>query len=364
MPQALRELIDEFSGFGWADYAWSLGLVASAALLGAIAAALLLRVLTRWSRRTDTKLDDAVAKWVPGPLRWLMPLLGARAVLPVTHLPPGTAGFLTHATLIGVIGCAGWLAMRFVLVVQDVVVARYDLNSADNLEAREVVTQMRGFRNLAHFTLLVLTLAFALLTFDAVRQFGVTLLASAGIAGVVVGFAAQKSIATVIAGIQIALTQPIRVDDVVIVEGEWGRIEEIRLTYVVVRIWDLRRLVVPVTQFIDKPFQNWTRTSAEILGTVFVYADYTIPVDEVRAELERILDDSRDLWDGKVSGLQVTDTTDRHVELRALMSAADSSKAWDLRCRVRERLVTWIQKNHPASLPRFRAELDRELEAA
>ncbi len=364
MPQALSEWFDEFSGFGWADYAWSIGLVAVAALLGAIVSFLLLRLLTRWSRRTDTKLDDAVAKYVPGPVRWLMPLLAARAVLPATHLPASTAGFLEHATLIGVIACAGWLAMRAVLVVQDVVATRYDLHSEDNLKARSVITQMSGFRNLAHFTLLLLTVSFALLTFDAVRQFGVTLLASAGIAGVVVGFAAQRSIATVIAGIQVALTQPIRVDDVVVVEGEWGRIEEIRLTYVVVRIWDLRRLVVPISQFIEKPFQNWTRTSAEILGTVFVYADYTIPVEEVRAELERILDESRDLWDGEVSGLQVTDATDRHVELRALMSSVDSGTSWNLRCRVRERLVTWIQQNHPASLPRFRAELERERPAA
>ncbi len=364
MPDSLRVWFDELAALSWVDYAWSLGLIAGAAALGALVSALLLRALKRWSRRTSTELDDAIVAHVPGPVRWLIPLVAVRTVLHGVELPAGTTDVLLHATLIAVIACTGWLAMRCVLVVQDVVGAHYDLSAEDNLEARSVHTQMRGFRNLANFTLSLLTVAFALLTFDAVRQFGVTLLASAGIAGVVLGFAAQRSIATVIAGIQIALTQPIRVDDVVIVEGEWGRIEEIRLTYVVVRIWDLRRLVVPITHFIERPFQNWTRTSAEILGTVFVYADYRVPIDEVRAELERILDDSKDLWDGKVCGLQVTNATDRHVELRALMSSADSGKSWDLRCRVRERLIRWIQRTHPESLPRFRAELEGDRDRA
>ena len=183
------------------------------------------------------------------------------------------------------------------------------------------------------------------------------MIASAGVAGIVVGFAAQKSLGTLLAGIQIALTQPVRIDDVVIVEGEWGRIEEITLTYVVVRIWDLRRLVVPITYFIEKPFQNWTRTSADILGSVFLHVDYGVPVDALRKELTRILEASPN-WDRKVNVLQVTDAKERTLELRALASSSDASRSWDLRCEVREKLVAFVQANYPGSLPRLRATVD------
>jgi small-conductance mechanosensitive channel len=194
------------------------------------------------------------------------------------------------------------------------------------------------------------------MTFDKVRQLGTTILASAGIIGVVVGIAAQKTIGTFIAGIQIAFTQPIRIDDVVIVENEWGRIEEITLTYVVVKIWDLRRLIVPITYFIEKPFQNWTRQTADLLGTVYIYVDHTVPIDTIREQLHAILKESEH-WDQKVCVLQVTNTTERAVELRALMSAADASTAWTLRCEVREKLVKFIQEKYPQSLPKVRAEL-------
>jgi small-conductance mechanosensitive channel len=197
-----------------------------------------------------------------------------------------------------------------------------------------------------------------LMTFERVRQLGTTILASAGVVGIVVGMAAQRTIATFIAGLQIAITQPIRVDDVVIVENEWGRIEEITLTYVVVKIWDLRRLIVPITYFIESPFQNWTRTSADILGTVFVYTDYNVPVDAIREELHNILKKSEH-WDGKVCVLQVTNASERTIELRALMSAADASAAWTLRCEVREKILEFIKRKYPQALPRMRAELNR-----
>ena len=197
-----------------------------------------------------------------------------------------------------------------------------------------------------------------LMTFERVRQLGTTILASAGVVGIVVGMAAQRTIATFIAGLQIAITQPIRVDDVVIVENEWGRIEEITLTYVVVRIWDLRRLIVPITYFIESPFQNWTRTSADILGTVFIYTDYTVPVNAIREQLQKILNESEH-WDKKVCVLQVTNASDRTMELRALMSAADASAAWTLRCEVREKLLAFIKKEYPQALPRLRTELYR-----
>ena len=192
--------------------------------------------------------------------------------------------------------------------------------------------------------------------FESVRSVGVSIFASAGIAGLIIGLAAQKALGSILAGLQIAITQPIRLDDVVIVENEWGWIEEINLTYVVVRIWDKRRLVVPSTYFLDRPFQNWTRTSADILGTVFIYTDYTIPFEPLRKELTRLLESSPH-WDGKVNVLQVTDAKETTLEIRALMSAATSPLAWDLRVYIREKLIEFIQKEYPQCLPRTRVVL-------
>jgi small-conductance mechanosensitive channel len=189
-----------------------------------------------------------------------------------------------------------------------------------------------------------------------VRQFGTSILASAGIAGIIVGFAAQRSIATLLAGFQIAFTQPIRLDDIVIVENEFARVEDITLTYVVVRTWDLRRLVLPITYFIEQPFQNWTRTSSDILGSVFFHVDYAMPVVALREELDRILAASK-YWDGRVKVLQVTDAGERTLQLRALASARDAASAWDLRCEIREKLITFVQQQYPQHLPRTRAEL-------
>jgi small-conductance mechanosensitive channel len=243
-------------------------------------------------------------------------------------------------------------------VLEDYILSRFDVAVKDNLRARKVYTQLRVSKRIVIIVVSILALGMMLMTFPQVQQLGTTILASAGIIGIVVGMAAQRTIGTFIAGLQIAITQPIRLDDVVIVENEWGRIEEIALTYVVVKIWDLRRLVVPITYFIEKPFKNWTRKSADLLGTAYIYVDYTVPVDAVREELRRILEKS-ELWDGKVCGLQVTNTSERAVELRALMSSADASKGWDLRCEVREKLVGFIQKNYPGALPKLRGEFEK-----
>ena len=196
------------------------------------------------------------------------------------------------------------------------------------------------------------------MTFDTVRQVGLSILASAGIAGVILGFAAQKSLATLVAGIQIAITQPISIDDVVVVEKEWGRIDEITLTYVVVQLWDQRRLIVPITWFIDRPFQNWTRTSSELLGTVLFTMDYLIPAETIRSELERIVA-ATPLWDRRVVKLHVTNITDKAIEMRALVSAANSSDLWELRCLVREKLIEYLRSNFPEVLPKLRMEIER-----
>ena len=249
-----------------------------------------------------------------------------------------------------------WFVIRSINLSREVILRQYDISEKDNLKARKIYTQFRVLENIIIFIVILVAIAIALMTFDGIRRIGVSLFASAGVAGIIVGFAAQKLIASVLAGFQIALTQPIRIDDVVIVENEWGWIEEITLTYVVVRIWDKRRLIVPSTYFIENPFQNWTRVSADILGTVFIYTDYTVPVDELRKELTRILEGT-DLWDGQTNVLQVTNAKDHTLEIRALMSAVDSPTAWDLRVLVREQLISFLQLKHPGSLPRTRVEM-------
>ena len=314
-------------------------------------------VLRRVAARTATRADDAVAQHGRAPLAWLLPLLLVYLALPAARpdLPPDLGRWLDWMLRVLVPVLFGWLGIAAVQVAETVALSHVDLQSRDNLEARKWYTQVRILKRIAMVLVVLVTVAVVLMSYERLRQLGAGLLASAGIAGVILGFAAQKTLSNLLAGFQIATTQPIRIDDVVVVEGEWGRVEEITLTYVVIRIWDLRRLVLPISYFIEKPFQNWTRTSAEVLGTVYLHVDYTVPVAAVRDELRRVLEAS-DRWDGKVWNLQVTDAGERTIELRALMSAADSGTAWDLRCEVREKLLDWLQREHPGALPRFRLE--------
>ncbi|BCA79936.1 mechanosensitive ion channel domain-containing protein [Desulfuromonas sp. AOP6] len=248
----------------------------------------------------------------------------------------------------------GWLSIEAVLFGRDFLLTRYDIKVKDNLKARAIHTQMNMLVKIAVIAIVLLVTASSLMVFENVRQLGTSLLASAGVVGVIIGFAAQRSIATLLAGLQLAITQPIRIDDVVIVDNEWGQIEEITLTYVVVRIWDLRRLVVPTDYFLEKTFQNWTKNSSDLLGTVFIYVDYSLPIEVLRNQLYEILKD-QELWDGKVWRLHVTNATDKTVELRALMSAANASEAWELRCHVREKLLSFLQEHYPDCLPKIRA---------
>jgi small-conductance mechanosensitive channel len=286
----------------------------------------------------------------------LAPVLLFTVAIPLMGLPPKTLLFLKQISGILLIASIAWLIIKVTYVVEDVVLTHFRLDVKDNLRARRIHTQIQIFQKVVAVIVIILAVAAMLMTFERVRVLGTSILASAGIAGIIVGLAAQRSIATWLAGLQIAITQPIRLDDVVIVESEWGRVEEITLTYVVVRIWDLRRLIVPITYFLEKPFQNWTRVSADILGTVFLYVDYTIPIQTVREELRRILESSEQ-WDGRVCVLQVTNASERTVELRALMSAPDASSAWELRCKVREKLIEFVQRNYPNALPKVRAEI-------
>ena len=252
-----------------------------------------------------------------------------------------------------------WTLVRLTHLSGQLMLSQYNIDQEDNLKARKVYTQIKVFERIAFVVIIVIGLGLGLMTFDSIRHFGVSLLTSAGIAGIIIGLAAQRLILNILAGMQIAITQPIRIDDVVIVEGEWGWIEEITLTFVSVRIWDKRRLIVPSTYFIEKPFQNWTRQSADILGTVFLYTDYKLPLDPLRKEIERLLANT-DLWDGQVNVTQVTNANDRTMEVRVLVSAADSPKAWDLRVYLREELIRFIQENYPEYLPKTRIDLNQE----
>lgn len=246
-----------------------------------------------------------------------------------------------------------WNITKVLSLLEKIVFNRFDVNSANNLKNRKVQTQFQFVKKMLSVLVWTVGISLALMTFEPARKVGASLLASAGLASVFLGFAAQKSISNLLAGFQIAFTQPIRIDDVVVIENEWGRIEEITLTYVVVELWDLRRLIVPITYFLEKPFTNWTRSSSEILGTVFVHVDYAVPIDDIRDEFNRLLKESP-FWNGKVSSLVVFDATDKTVQLRAIMSADDASHAFDLRCHIREGLITFLQKNFPTSFPTVR----------
>lgn len=260
--------------------------------------------------------------------------------------------FETLGSVLLIVGLA-WTLIAVIRTIKRVFQEQFDISKEDNLKSRKFTTQFNMLERIIVFLILIVSFGLVLMLFDDVKRIGISLFASAGVAGIIIGIAAQRILAAVIAGLQIAITQPIRIDDVVIIENEWGRIEEITLTYVVVNIWDKRRLIVPTTFFFDKPFQNWTRTTSEILGTVFIYTDYNVPFKALRDELTRLLENTP-LWDKKVNVLQVTDSKASNIEIRALMSAKDSSKAWDLRVYVREKLIEFLQKNYPESLPKTR----------
>jgi small-conductance mechanosensitive channel len=341
------------------EWLWSLAILVAAVLAALGIHRVLYSVLDRAARRTRGVVDNSLVRHTRGPGRLLLLLLALFLALPATPLPAALGGPIQHGAGLGLIAAVAWVIVAMTGVVDNVLASRYDVTAADNLAARQVRTRMVVLRRVVVVIVCTVAVGLMLMTFPAIRRFGTGLLASAGVAGIILGLAARETISNLLAGIQVALAEPIRLDDVVIVEGEWGKIEEIRMTYVVVRIWDDRRLVVPLSYFIEKPFQNWTRRTSNLLGTVFLHVDYTVPVEEVRQELHQILKASP-LWDGRVWNLQVTEAAERTVQLRALMSASDASAAWDLRCHVRERLIEFLQSRYPDSLPRVRAEIRRE----
>jgi small-conductance mechanosensitive channel len=340
----------------WRTLPVSAAIVGRAVLVAIGAHRAIFALAKRGVRHKAGHLIESIVRHEHAPSQLILPLVAVLATLPWLAFTTTTAAKVSHAVVLILISALGWLAIGVLNAFEDFISRRYAIEASDSLAARQMRTQVQVLRHIAVVVVVVVTLATMLMTFPNIRHIGESLFASAGLAAVVAGLAARTALTNLLAGVQIALTQPIRLEDAVVVEGESGWIEQITTTYVVVRIWDLRRLVVPLTYFIEKPFQNWTRRTADLLGTVFVYTDYSVPVDDVRRELHEILQRSG-LWDGKVWSLQVTNTSDRAMELRALMSAPNGSKAWELRCHVREKLIQYLQHNYPESLPRTRTEL-------
>jgi small-conductance mechanosensitive channel len=324
-----------------------------AALLGLF---FLSNVMRKKLRKKHGRISEAFFRHLHTPVEILLVVTALYAVIESLQFRWTENQIIGQAYTIAAIIMVCWLAIRGMALFSAILIQKYDINRKDNIRARMVHTQVRVLRRLAIFLIVLLGTASVLMTFTEIRTLGVSLLASAGVAGIVIGLAAQKTLGNFFTGLQIAIAQPIRIDDVVIVEGEWGKIEEINLTYVVVKIWDLRRMVLPISYFVEKPFQNWTRQTADILGTVMLYVDYTMPMQPIRDELDRILTNNP-LWDGKVKVVQVTDMNDRAMEIRILVSAEDSGTAFDLRCAIREGMITMIQNHFPDHLPHFRAEL-------
>lgn len=356
METAIQQYLNDLTG-------WQLLVASAIVLAGSIAIGIALNeiafvILSRFIRHHGVLLKpELIAHW-RGPGRLLVPLIFGMLTIPSLPLPEIFTGILRRLFGLTFIVGAAWMAMRTFRVFRDAMLMRYGIAAIDDatLAGRKIYTQLKVVEKVFAVVVIIATAAWVLMSFDAVRQIGISVLASAGIIGVILGFAAQKSISTLFAGVQIAITQPIRINDVVIVEGDWGRIEEINLTYAVIKTWDLRRRVVPVTYFLEQSFQNWTRSSEDLLGTVMIYCDYTVAVNDVREELYRLLE-ANPKWDRKVGQLQVTEANDHVIELRALLSAKDAGTLFGLRCEIREQLLEFVRTRYPHALPRNRIEV-------
>ncbi len=348
----------------WFDRAWPVLFPAALAVLALAAAVAAHHLLWRFLRRLASRGEATLAArleqrcWAAASVAF--PALFLELTLPALELPPRLDSFVGHVVDVVGTGALAWLSVKVLFAFSDLLVIRAQRHPGDRFRARALATQVEVFRRVAAVVIGIVAAGLLLMTFQRVRAVGAGILASAGVAGLVAGMAARPTLANLLAGLQIAITQPIRLEDVVIVDNQWGWVEEITTTYVVVRIWNLQRLVVPIAYFIEHSFQNWTRRTTDLIGTIHIYADYTIPVQELRRELKRLAE-ANPKWDRKVCVLQVTHATERAVELRALVSAADSSTLWDLRCEVREQLIDYLQRNHPQCLPRTRAELDQSV---
>jgi len=310
------------------------------------------------SLKPDTSkfsLFDILIRRLGRHLLFFVILLLANFLLPILGLSPRGYYIADKIADILLTMAVAAILIGLVRVGQDYVIHRFDTSQQDNLRARKVRTQLQYVRKVLVTIIVVVTICVILLSFENLRKVGSGLLAGVGVGGIIIGFAAQRSLSNLLAGFQIAFTQPLRIDDVLIVEGEFGRVEEITLTYVVLRLWDQRRLILPINYFIEKPFQNWTRTTTELLGTVEFYVDYTMPIEAIRQEFDRLIN-ATPLWDKRAAVIQVTDARENTIQVRALVSASNAGIAFDLRCYIRENLIAFIQKNYPECLPKQRGE--------
>ena len=327
---------------------------------GALVGALLVGWLTalvgkRVSRVSRVRMLQQLHAQCHRPWLFALPSVGLLLALPPTRLPDRVAHPLGHVFSIATIASVAWLLVKLLFVAEDSAMERLRVDVRDNRRARRVRTQLATLRRLTALVVAVVACAAILMTFSSLRAYGASVLASAGLAGIVAGLAAQTTLSNIFAGLELVFTEALRIDDVVVVEGEWGRIEELTLTYVVVHLWDERRLVLPATYFTTTPFQNWTRREARVLGSIELYLDPSAPIPVLRKKARQLVQDNP-LWDRRDWVLQVTDMTERTIVVRLLASAADAPSAWDLRCDIREELLTWLVENHPEALPRVRSE--------
>lgn len=354
MQEQVSRLLQELQLPPWT---WNLIIIGSALLLGllvkVIVSMLLRKTVNKSQSETEYSLFQSLINRLGQPLNVFLPLFLFNILLPAMRMPAAIMHKVSKAVEVGLILSFAWLLVRAVQVAQDYVYHRYDLNKPNDLRDRKIRTQLQFIRRMIVGLIFIVTVAAILLSFQSLRKVGAGLLTGVGLSGIIIGFAAQRSISNLLAGFQIAFTQPIRIDDAIVAEGEWGTVEEITLTYVVLKLWDERRLVLPINYFLEKPFQNWTRTSTELLGTVLLSADYNLPINPIREELTRLLKESK-FWDGRVNALHVTDSTENTIQIRALMSAQNSGNIFELRCYVRENLIKFINENFVGSLPKNR----------
>jgi len=329
-------------------------------LLGLIAHSIIFFVLGSAAKHRPTILYSSLIRHTKSSARWFMVFFSLNLALPLvkTLVPENVFEIVRSILAPLIIASLSWLLIKLINVLEDMVLNHYHFEK-ESMRARTIKTQFQLLKRILTIVIVIFATGAILMTFDRIRQLGTAILASAGVAGIIVGVAAQRTVANLLAGIQIALTEPIRLDDAVIVEGEYGNIEDINLTYVVVKLWDNRRMILPIVYFIEKPFQNWTLVHTNLLGTVFLYVDYSIPVEEIRSELHRLLKESPK-WDGTAWGMEVTNLKESVMELRALISARDSGDLWDLRCAVREKLIDFVQKKYPGALPKIRSEMEKK----
>ena len=351
-------LIEALTGIVGRTPPWVVGTaeVAVCLILAVWVHALVYGALTRLVESGDLLWRSLVSR-TKGPARLTAVTLALVVATGIAPLTPQQSDFVQHVLLLCIIALVAWTSWMALSIWMTVHLRRFKTGATDDFLARKHVTQLHILQRVAGFVIWLAAISAALMTIDSVRQWGVSLLASAGVAGIIVGLALQPVLKNLLAGIQIAITQPIKIGDSLIVEGDFGTVEDITSTYVVVRTWDLRRLVLPLSYFIEQPFQNWTRESMNLLGFVMMYLDYAAPIEALRAKAKEVVEASP-LWDRKVFAVQITDFRERTMEIRVLVSAADGGRLFDLRCQIREQLIGFLKAEHPEALPRTRTAVE------